>query len=174
VCPLVDRGESDELIQMQRLQGERGDVNSMLAMGDLLYFGARGLQRDQAEAFMWCVTLVARHAAVAGTRFGSMSHFLRLLFSGAGLWLPCRAVLCRALAPLLAPLPRYRRAADLGDPVGQAACGNMLLKGEGVPKNVTAAIELYQKSAAKDNIRALNGLGFAYYYGDGVEQVRLV
>jgi TPR repeat protein len=58
--------------------------------------------------------------------------------------------------------------------VGQAACGNMLLKGEGVPKNVTAAIELYQKSAAQDNIRALNGLGFAYYYGDGVEQVRLV
>ncbi len=41
--------------------------------------------------------------------------------------------------------------------MGQAACGGMLLKGEGVPKNTTAAIEMYEMSAAQDNIRALNG-----------------
>lgn len=48
----------------------------------------------------------------------------------------------------------------------------MLIKGEGVPQNATAAVELYQAAAAQDNIRALNGLGYAYFNGQGVQEVR--
>ena len=33
----------------------------------------------------------------------------------------------------------------------------MYLRGEGVDKNLTAAVEMYQLAAAQDNVRALNG-----------------
>lgn len=47
----------------------------------------------------------------------------------------------------------------------------MLIKGEGVPANASAAVELYQKAAQQNNIRALNGLGYVYFNGQGVEKV---
>ncbi len=52
---------------------------------------------------------------------------------------------------------RYRKAAATGNAVAQAAAGNMYLRGEGVDKNPTAAIDMYEKAAAQDNVRALNG-----------------
>ena len=45
---------------------------------------------------------------------------------------------------------------------------NMLLKGEGVAMNATAAVSLYEQAAAKEDlVRAWNGLGYAYYFGSG-------
>lgn len=49
----------------------------------------------------------------------------------------------------------------------------MLLKGEGGDKNLTQAMEYYEKAAEKNNTRALNGLGYLYFHGDadgGLEQ----
>jgi TPR repeat protein len=45
-----NRGSDDELIQLQAVQASEGHVPSMLAMGDLYYYGARGMPRDQAQA----------------------------------------------------------------------------------------------------------------------------
>lgn len=61
----------------------------------------------------------------------------------------------------------FQRAADLGNPVAQFACGNLLRKGEGVGTNHTAALEYFRLAAAKNNTRALNGLGIAYLEGTG-------
>ena len=58
VCGVTDSGDDDELIQLQRLQAEDGHVPSMIAMADLLYFGAHGVRRNQAEAFHWCAPLL--------------------------------------------------------------------------------------------------------------------
>lgn len=41
----------------------------------------------------------------------------------------------------------------------------MHVKGEGTPVNLTHAITLYEEAAAKDSVRALNGLGYLYFYG---------
>lgn len=41
----------------------------------------------------------------------------------------------------------------------------MYLKGEGADKNVTKAIELYEKGSDMGNVKAKNGLGFIYFYG---------
>ena len=60
----------------------------------------------------------------------------------------------------------FRAAADAGSPEGRAACGDLLVKGEGVGKNVTAAIADYKIAAADNSVRALNGLGFVHYSGD--------
>ena len=37
--------EKDELIQHQIVRAKEGDVGAMLAMGDLFYYGARGMPR---------------------------------------------------------------------------------------------------------------------------------
>lgn len=47
---VAQRGDDDELIRLQRLRAEQGDVEAMWAMGDLYYWGARGLPRDQVQA----------------------------------------------------------------------------------------------------------------------------
>ena len=90
-------------------------MQAMVAMGDLYYYGARGLGRDQARA--------------------------RELFLRAG---------------------------AAGHVLGQRGAANMLLKGEGGPKNVSHAIGLYERAAAQNDTAALNGLGFIYYTGDVV------
>jgi hypothetical protein len=59
LCCVRCSGEDDELIQLQRFNAEKGDINSMINMGDLLYFGARGLARNQQEAYFWCVRVTA-------------------------------------------------------------------------------------------------------------------
>ena len=46
-------GEDDEQIQYQRQQAGLGDEVAMIAMGSLLYYGARGLARNQQEAYRW-------------------------------------------------------------------------------------------------------------------------
>jgi TPR repeat protein len=87
-------------------------------MGDLYYFGARGLPRDQSMA-----------------------------------------------------LDYYTRAANQGSLGAMCSAGGMFVKGEGGHgKNVTKALAYYQQAAEKDFVRALNGLGFLYFYGDAVEQ----
>jgi TPR repeat protein len=46
----AQRGDEDERLQYQLLRAEEGDVPSMAAMADLLYWGARGFARDHARA----------------------------------------------------------------------------------------------------------------------------
>ena len=50
----------------------------------------------------------------------------------------------------------FERAALLGDPAGQAAAADLLMKGEGVLVNATAAVRWYQ--AAADQVRAWSRL----------------
>ena len=43
-------GDEDELIQHQIIKAKEGDIAAILAMGDLYYYGARGMPRDQILA----------------------------------------------------------------------------------------------------------------------------
>ena len=102
-----EKGEDDELIAYQRLRAEEGHVPSIMAMGDLYYYGGHGLARDQAQALQYF-----QQAAGA---------------------------------------PHFNDAAEV-------AVGNLFLKGEGTKANLTTAMNFYEKAAAKNNTRALNGL----------------
>ncbi len=46
----------------------------------------------------------------------------------------------------------------------------MYLKGEGAAVNVTKAIQLYESATANGSVRAYNGLGYLYFYGNQVEK----
>ena len=46
------RGDEDELIQYRMHQADNeGNVDAMMEIGDLYYWGSRGIVRDQARAF---------------------------------------------------------------------------------------------------------------------------
>ena len=48
-----EKGEDDELIEYQRLRAEEGHLPSIIAMGDLYYYGGHGLARDQTRALQY-------------------------------------------------------------------------------------------------------------------------
>jgi len=114
----IQRGNDEPEIALQRYKCEhQHDSSSCGAMGDLLSWGARGLNRDLGEAF----------------RF-------------------------------------YELGSELGDLNSKASAAQMLLKGEGVPRNVSAALKHYDDVISSSNqssitVRALNGLGFAHFNG---------
>jgi TPR repeat protein len=120
----AQRGDEDEMLQYQQLQADNGEVASMVAMGDLLYWGARGFDRDHVRA-----------------------------------------------------LDYFRRAAIAGNPGAQVAAAGMYLKGEGTKgrqKDNVSALAWYNAAINSTDVfprvRALNGLGFAYYFGGGLQQ----
>jgi TPR repeat protein len=57
---------------------------------------------------------------------------------------------------------------------GRVAAAGMFLKGEGGDANHTRAVELYEKAASDGSVAALNGLGYAYFYGNHLPQVMMV
>lgn len=70
------------------------------------------------------------------------------------------------------PLARdyYDMAAHTGNVDGMCGAANMFLKGEGGPKNISKAIEYYEnainKSDNRINVKAQNGLGYVYFFGN--------
>ena len=63
-----------------------------------------------------------------------------------------------------------RKGADSGDEIAQYNLANSYLKGEGVSKDLSMAMELYRKSANKGFAQSQSMLGQAYLTGNGVEK----
>jgi TPR repeat protein len=61
-----NRGAGDEAVQLLAVRAEEGDAAALQGMGDLHYFGARGLPRDQARALR-----LYDRAAGAGSLLGA-------------------------------------------------------------------------------------------------------
>lgn len=55
----------------------------------------------------------------------------------------------------------------MGNVGGMCGAAGMYVKGEGTEKNVSQAVSLYETAASLGSVRALNGLGFFYFFGDG-------
>ncbi|GMI03425.1 hypothetical protein TrVE_jg5909 [Triparma verrucosa] len=117
-----EQGEDDEELQYVIMMSEQGDVDAMNSYASMLYWGARGFDRDHVKALeLW--NKVAEHDHIGG--------------------------LCGA--------------------------ASMYVRGEGTEVDMTKAVEYYERAAAKDVPTALNGLGYAYFYGQGgmeVDQVK--
>jgi len=68
-APVVSKGnhgDDDELIQHQKVRAQEGHLPSMLAMGDLYYYGARGLPRDQSMALRYFEQAADSHGDPTG------------------------------------------------------------------------------------------------------------
>lgn len=58
---LGNMGDEDENIQLEMVRAAEGNVPSMITMGDINYFGARGVARDQSEALRYYEQAAAAH-----------------------------------------------------------------------------------------------------------------
>ena len=76
---VAQRGDDDERLQYQAVMAEQGDVASMAAMADLLYWGARGFDRDHPRALRYWT-----QAAEAGDPI-SMAAAAGMYLKGEGL-----------------------------------------------------------------------------------------
>jgi len=71
-------GSDDEQIQLLTVQAEEGHVPSMLSLGEMYYYGARGLPRDQVRALE-----LYNNAAAAGNEH-AMCGAAAMLLKGEG------------------------------------------------------------------------------------------
>jgi TPR repeat protein len=127
-----ERGEDDEHIQYQLLRAEQDDAEAQLAMGGLLYWGARGLQRDQARAFR-----LFERAAAQGLR-GAQTAAGNLLLKGEGVEM--NRTRARGY---------YEAAAAQDDTEALNGLGFLYFFGDeqaGVSKNVSKALELFLRN----------------------------
>jgi len=67
-------------------------------------------------------------------------------------------------------LREFQANAEAGDRRAQYNLGVMLLKGNGVQKDINAALKWHRRSAKQGYAAAQHGLGVMYYRGDGVAQ----
>ncbi|KAJ8600528.1 hypothetical protein CTAYLR_010710, partial [Chrysophaeum taylorii] len=109
---IAQRGEDDAMMAAQVSRAESGDVDALVATGDLLYWGGRGLARDHPRARRY-----------------------------------------------------FERAANAGHAHAQYLYASMLLRGEGGEADHGTAIQFLERAARSGSVRALNGLGYEYFYG---------
>jgi hypothetical protein len=62
----------------------------------------------------------------------------------------------------------FRRAAELGNPVGQTGIGYMCWSGEGVSRDYRQAVDWFQRAAEQNFALAQSNLGVLYESGHGV------
>jgi len=150
----ADEGElggDDERIAYQLLLAEQGNVPAMVNMGDLYYYGARGLARDQAAAFRWF-----DQAAAAGDANGQVA--------AAGLLLKGEGVDKNHTAALAL----YEKAADQNHTRALNGLAYLYFQGTDVERNFTRAFELFSRAAAKENDGdSLYNAGHCHQHGQG-------
>lgn len=64
----------------------------------------------------------------------------------------------------------FKKAADLGNPVGQSGLGIMYLQGKGVPKDTDKALKYFTQAADQGWVDGQLQLGNMYYSGNGVKR----
>lgn len=127
-------GDDDELIQFQKLRAEQGDVNAMAAMGDLYYWGARGMPRDHVQAHKYF-----SRAADAG-HVSSQSALAGMLLKGEG-----------APQNNESAIVWYEKAAKHNHTRALNGLGFIHFHGSGgVAENKTLALEFFERSAANE------------------------
>jgi len=148
------RGDDDEIIQLQLLQAEQGDVASQSAMAGLYYWGARGVDRDQAAA--------ARFWEMAAEQgdVGSMSAL-------AGQYLKGEGVNQNNETALL----WFERAAEHEHVRALNGLGAMYFQANGVEQNHTKAFQYFKRAAeTHEDGDSMFNVAHCYREGLGVNQ----
>ena len=148
------RGDDDKLIRYQEMRAEEGHVPSMMAMGDLLYYGARGLERNQGRALQYF-----QRAAEKG-HTPAMASAANMYLRGEGTDQDNETAIYW-----------YEKAAAKNSTRELNGLGYMYFFGNGVTKNQSTAIKYFTNSAAlhKDGDSLFNA-GYCHYNGFGTNE----
>lgn len=145
-------GDDDELIQFQKLRAEQGDVDAMAAMGDLYYWGARGMPRDHVQAHSYF-----SRAANLG-HVSSQSALAGMLLKGEGVAQNNESAIFW-----------YVKAAERNHTRALNGLGFIHFHGTGgVAENKTLALTFFERSAAneEDGDSVFNA-GYCHAFGLG-------
>lgn len=145
-------GDDDELIQFQKLKAGQGDIEAMAAMGELYYWGARGLARDHVQAHNYF-----SRAANAG-HVSSQSALAGMLLKGEG-----------ATQDNESAIMWYGQAAEKNHTRALNGLGFIHFYGSGgVAENKSLALEFFERAAAneEDGDSVFNA-GYCHAFGLG-------
>lgn len=148
-------GNDDELIQHQIVRADEGDVVAMLATGDLYYYGARGLPRDQIRALHYYTQAAAVHDPMA-------------LCGAAAMYLKGEGVPQKNVSKAV---DLYEEAATLGSTKALNGLGYIYFYGQALPKNETKAFQYFLTAAeASMDGDSLTNAAHCLLYGIGVQK----
>ena len=136
-----------------RHAANQGDVQAQVVVGQLYYFGARGVRQDYAQAFNYFNRAAAQGEAMAMVNLGQMYA------SGLGVEQNNDTA-----------YKYFKEAADKGSMTAQNGLGFMYLNGMGVPKDPKVAFTYFKKSADAGNADAQYNLATLYYAGKGTKE----
>uniref|UniRef100_A0A672JWI7 Protein sel-1 homolog 1-like n=1 Tax=Sinocyclocheilus grahami TaxID=75366 RepID=A0A672JWI7_SINGR len=139
----------EDLIQYYQFLAEKGDVQAQVGLGQLHLHGGRGVEQNHQVIFL---ALPSYHMSILTKQQmqGTRSEYVSQNNDTA--------------------LHYFKKAADLGNPVGQSGLGMAYLYGRGVPVNYDLALKYFQKAAEQGWVDGQLQLGTMYYNGIGVKR----
>ncbi|DAZ96302.1 TPA: hypothetical protein N0F65_008335 [Lagenidium giganteum] len=146
-------GDDDELIQFQKMRADKeGDVEAMAAMGDLYYWGARGMPRDHVQAASYF-----RRAAEAG-HTPAQSALAGMLLKGEG-----------GKQDNASAVMWYEKAAAKNATRALNGLGFIYFHGSGgQAQNQTRALALFERAAAnEEDGDSIFNAGYCHAFGLG-------
>lgn len=147
------QGDDDELIQFQKMRADKeGDVLAMAAMGDLYYWGGRGIVRNHAKAYHYF-----NRAAQAG-HISSQSALAGMLLKGEG-----------TAQDNASAIMWYTNAAKQNHTRALNGLGFIHFYGSGgLPENKTLALEYFERAASnKEDGDSVFNAGYCHEKGLG-------
>lgn len=143
----------EELIEYHLFLAERGDVTAQVALGQLFYFGGRGLEQDFERAAQYF-----QRAAEQGNALAS-AHLAKMFLEGTA-----------ERQDNSTAYSLFLQAAEKGHPFGHTGIGLMHLLGVGVPQDFNKALKHLNTAVEHGWAEGYLQLGLMYYRGLGVRR----
>lgn len=144
----------DDLIQYYQFLADKGDIQAQVALGQIHFQGARGVERDHKKALYYF-----QKAAESGNS-NAMAYLGKIYSYGSSAIEQNTEV----------AFEYFKKAAEQENPVGQSGLGLMYLNGKGVAKDYKKALEYFEAAAKKNWVDGHLQLGIMHHKGLGVKK----
>lgn len=142
----------DDIIQYYQFLADKGDVQAQVALGQIHFQGARGIERDHKKALIYF-----RKAAELGSSH-AMAYLGKIYSYGTG----------DVKQNIETAYEYFKKAAEQDNSLGQAGLGLMYLNGRGVPQDYKKAYDYFRLAAKKKWVDGFLQLGIMHHKGLGV------
>jgi len=182
----VNLGENEDVLMYYQQAADSGDPTAQSTLGQLYYYGARGVARNFEQALHYFTQAAEQGDGV------SMSNLGHMYAQGLGTtqdnatalhWFKKGALLGNAAAKnglgylhmygigvnqnYQTAITYFTQAAEAGNPEGQFNIGAMQIGGLGVKRDHTKAVQFFTLAAQQGHMVALYNLGLMHLNGLG-------
>lgn len=137
--------DDENVIEYYQHTADAGDANAQNVIGNIFYYGARGVAQDYSMARRYFYQAAAQGNAV------SMAYLGQIYVDGLGVAQNNETA-----------LEYFRKASEMGNPAGIHGLGYMYFHGLGVKKDVQLALSYFKKAAAAGYAESMFFLGTLY------------